>query len=100
MSASLTTTKGALMRRKHEGPSSLLVLEALSKALPDHTYVTELRVEDNKLRLTGVTRDAPSLIGLIEQSGFTRASFFAPTTRSPGEPGERFHIEAIIGPRS
>jgi len=59
--------------------------------------VTELRVEGNKLRLVGVTRDAPSLIALIEQSGrFTQATFFAPTTRSPSDQGERFHIEAAI----
>jgi len=75
------------------------VLDALSQILPDHTYVTELRIEDNKLRLSGVTKDAPSLIALIEQSGrFTRATFSAPTTQSPSEPGERFHIEADIAP--
>jgi len=77
----------------------VIVLEMLSQILPDHTYVTELRIEGNKLRLTGITRDAPSLIGLIEQSPrFTRATFFAPTTRSPSDSGERFHIEAQIQP--
>ena len=80
-------------------PPLCSLLEALSKILPDQTYVTELRLEGNKLRLTGITRDAPSLIGLIEQSGrFTRATFFAPTTRSPSDTGDRFHIEAIIKP--
>lgn len=94
---SITTAQHALEQRKHEAPSSVLVLEALSKILPDQTYVTELRLEGNKLRLIGITRDAPSLIGLIERSArFTRASFFAPTTRSPSNTGDRFHIEAII----
>jgi len=94
---SITITQHALEQRKHEAPSSVLVLETLSKILPDQTYVTELRLEGNRLRLTGITRDAPSLIGLIERSGrFTRASFFAPTTRSPSDTGDRFHIEAII----
>jgi general secretion pathway protein L len=88
-----------LERRKYEGPSGVMVLESLSQILPDHTYVTELRIEGDKLRVVGITRDAPSLIGLIEQSArFTRATFFAPTTRAPADPGERFHIEARIEP--
>jgi general secretion pathway protein L len=95
----VATPLRALERRKHQNPSSVIVLEALSQILPDHTYVTELRIEGDKLRVIGITRDAPGLIRLIEQSpNFTRATFFAPTTRGPSDPGERFHIEAQIEP--
>jgi len=91
----------ALERRKHETPASVIVLDALTQVLPDHTYVTELHLAGNKLQIVGITRDAPSLIPLIEQSQhFTRATFYAPTTRSPSDPGERFHIEARIEPRN
>jgi general secretion pathway protein L len=88
-----------LARRKQTSPSTVMVLEAISRALPDSTYVTELRVEGDKVQVVGLTQDAPSLIRLMEQSPqFTRATFFAPTTRGQNEPGERFHIEAHITP--
>lgn len=88
-----------LERRKHTTPSNVIVMEALSQILPDHTYVTELRIEGDKLQVVGVTRDAAALIGLIEQSPhFEHAAFYAPTTRTPGDPGERFHVEAHIKP--
>jgi general secretion pathway protein L len=89
----------SLEKRKHTIPSSVIVLEALSAVLPDDTYVTELRIDGEKLQIVGVTSDAPSLIKLIEQSPhFAQATFFAPTTRTPGTNGERFHIETRINP--
>jgi general secretion pathway protein L len=94
-----TSAQRMLERRKQTTPSSVMVIEALSQILPDHTFVTELHIEGDKLQVVGVTRDAPALIALIEQSQhFTRATFYAPTTRTPGDPGERFHIEAHIKP--
>src|SRR3984957_135893 len=86
-----------LAKRKQATPSSVMVLEAVSRVLPDTTYVTELRIEGDKVQVVGMTQDAPSLIRLMEQSPqFTRATFFAPTTHAQNEPGERFHIEAHI----
>jgi general secretion pathway protein L len=88
-----------LEARKRATPAGVIVLEALSQTLPDDTYLSELRIENGKVQIAGFTRDAPALIRLIEQSQhFTRATFFAPTTRAPSEERERFHIEARIEP--
>jgi general secretion pathway protein L len=88
-----------LAKRKQTTPSSVMILESISRALPDSTYVTDLRIEGDKVQLGGVSQDAPSLIRLIEQSPqFSRATFSAPTTRAQGDPGERFHIEAHVAP--
>ncbi|MGC2776751.1 MAG: PilN domain-containing protein [Bradyrhizobium sp.] len=90
-----------LMRRKQEMAADVVLLEALSRILPDNTYVTELRIEKDKLQIVGMTQDAPALVKLIEQSAhFTHATFVAPTTRSADDPGEHFHIEAGIKPHS
>jgi len=99
----LNATRGSalnlLAKRKQATPSAVMVLEALSQALPDGTYVTELRIEGDKVQVVGLTQDAPSLIRLMERSPqFARATFFAPTTRAQNDPGERFHIEAHITP--
>jgi general secretion pathway protein L len=90
-----------LERRKQEIPASVIVLEALTQVLPDHTYVTELHLAGNKLQVVGITRDAPSLIALIERSShFSRAAFYAPTTKSASDSGERFHIEVRVEPNN
>ena len=96
---SVGTALRSLEHRKREHPSAVLVLEALSQILPDGTYVTELRIDGNKLQLSGLSRDAPSLIRLIEQTPhFVRATFFAPTTRSSGDNADQFHIEVTVQP--
>jgi len=88
-----------LAEKKHATPSAVIVLEALSQTLPDDTYLTELHIEHGQLQIAGLTRDAPALIRLIEQSQhFSRATFFAPTTRMANENGDRFHIQAQIEP--
>ncbi len=89
----------ALARRKHGSQASVIAVEELSRILPDNTYVTELHIDGGTLQIAGVTQDAPSLIRLLEQSPhFSRATFFAPTTHAPSDPGDRFHIEAKLEP--
>ena len=96
--AMTSTAEDRILSHKHDSPFVVLVLEDLSRLLPDHTYLTEMRIEGGKLQIIGTTQQAPSLVGLLERSGrFKQVSFFAPTTRALDQ-RERFHIEATIQP--
>jgi Tfp pilus assembly protein PilN len=84
---------------KETAPTTAIVLEALSRALPDGAYLTELQLENSTLRIIGLAKDAPSLIAPLEHSGhLTNVHFFAPTTRGPNETLFRFNIEAQVEP--
>jgi len=84
---------------KETSPTAAIVLEVLSRALPDGAYLTELRLENTALRMIGLANDAPSLIAPLEHSGhFNDVHFFAPTTRGPEGTLFRFNIEARVDP--
>jgi general secretion pathway protein L len=85
---------------KETSGSSVILLEALSRSLPDSAYLSEIRVENATLRMIGLADGAPGLLAPLEQSGhLTSVHFSAPTTR--GSDGKsRFSIEAHIEPRS
>jgi general secretion pathway protein L len=84
---------------KETSPSAVLVIEALSRALPDTAYLTELSLQNTTLRIVGLTSDAPPLIASLEHSGsLTGVHFFAPTTREPDGKHFRFHIEGRVEP--
>ena len=86
---------------KETSISSVILLEALSRALPDSAYLTEIRLENATLRMTGLADDAPGLLAPLEQSGhLTGVHFFAPTTRGSDGKSSRFSIEARVEPRS
>ena len=90
-----------LLARKLDEPFAVLTLEALSKTLPDGTYVTDLEMDGTKVRLSGESQDATSLIPLLEKSGeFSHTAFFAPTTRSSTATArDHFHIESVALPQ-
>jgi len=86
---------------KEMSPSAAIVLEALSRALPDTAYLTELDLHGTTLRIAGLTSDAPSLIAPLQHSGsFTDVRFFAPTTHGSDNAQFTFHIESVVEPQS
>jgi len=80
--------------------SSVIVMEALSRALPESAYVTEIRLEKENFRIMGLADDAPGLLAPLERSEhMTDVHFFAPTARGPDGKLFRFSIEARVEPR-
>jgi general secretion pathway protein L len=80
--------------------SSVILIEALSRALPDSAYVNEIRLEKDSLRITGLAEDVPALLALLERSEhMTDVHFVAPTARGPDGKLFRFSIEAHVEPR-
>jgi general secretion pathway protein L len=98
-SASLPTNQRAWYE-KEASPSATIMLEALSRALPDTAQLTELSLQGATVRIAGLSDDAPSLIAPLERSGyFTNVRFSAPTVRGPDDKHFSFHIEGRVEPR-
>jgi general secretion pathway protein L len=76
-----------------------VMLEALSRALPDDAWLNWLEVEQGIARLGGYAVNASALIANIAASGhFTDVQFSAPTTRKDGDSQESFTITAKVVP--
>jgi general secretion pathway protein L len=85
---------------KETSISSVILIEALSRALPEAAYVNEIRLDKESLRITGLADDAPALLAPLERSEhLTDVHFFAPTARGPDGKLFRFSVEAHVEPR-
>ncbi len=88
-----------LEKRKRASPGIVETLDALTRLLPDDTWLQQLRINGEEVRLTGFSAAASSLIGLIEQSErFEGARFRSSVTRDARNKAERFTISAKIVP--
>jgi general secretion pathway protein L len=88
----------ALEARKRATPATVVALEALSRAIPDDAYLTQMRVAGDRIEFSGIGADAAGLIKLIERSPhFSHAAFTAPTTRGADD-RESFRIQAHLAP--
>lgn len=73
----------------------LLLLDELTRLLPDHTWLTRFEIAADKVRLEGESAEASSLIGLLEQSQrLHNVSFTSPVTNNPRTQRDRFSLLA------
>ena len=87
-------------------PSPLLVLEVLSRLLPDSVWLTEIRLDGSELLISGLAEDASTLVPLVEGAPeFEQVRFQAPSTRVTVRGAddrerevERFSLRAVVDP--
>ena len=85
---------------KNTSVSSVILIEALSRALPEQAYVNEIHLEKDSVRIMGLAEDVPALLAPLERSEhMTGVHFVAPTARGPDGKLFRFAIEAHVEPR-
>ena len=83
--------------KKWHTPSTLLVLEELSKLLPDNTFVVQLIFDGKTVEIVGDTASSTSLVETLEASTlFKDVSFKSQLTKIPGTPNDRFHLSATL----
>jgi general secretion pathway protein L len=91
----LREQRGRLVKKKTDDPAMMILIEALSRALPDTAYLTELEIEGREVRMIGKSDNATALITRLEDtSQFADVRFSAPTTREPPDNLETFSIIA------
>ncbi len=88
---------GYLINIKERNPSIIELLNLLTHALPDHSYVQRLSLEGGLLSIQGLSASASELIPIIDKTSmFDDIRFAAPVTQSGAERLERYSITAQI----
>ena len=75
----------------------LQTLAAVTRILPDDTYLTDFSLRDRQMTLSGRSAAAPRLItGLSADPAIRNAAFAAPVTRIEGATADLFSIKAEV----
>lgn len=93
----LTHQMNFLAEKKSREPSMLDMLNELSRALPDDTWLNGLQYKDGRVVMQGQSPAASNLIAKIESSAFFKAtSFLSPVTKDLSNGLERFQISSEV----
>jgi general secretion pathway protein L len=95
----LTAKLDLIDNERDKAGRPLVTLAALTRLLPDDTYLTELQQQQNRVTLSGRSAGASRLIGLLAASNQLRnPAFGAPVTRNEATKSEVFTITAEVEP--
>lgn len=80
-------------------PSTLAILDELSRLIPDDTWLQRLEINGHVLQLHGESAHASALIGLLDSSPLLEdVNFRSPVTQDPRSGKENFLISARLAP--
>lgn len=87
--------EAALLAAKTPARATFVLIDRLATILPDTTYLDELDILPQSLRLAGTSAEASALVGILEaEPTLSEARFAAPVTRE--EDGrDRFDISVV-----
>lgn len=87
----------ALLARKTDQAPAIWVVNEVTKAVPDHSWLTEFTLSEGRILITGSSTNAAELITALEQTAaFNNVRFTAATTRDRNSGRERFAIGAEV----
>jgi general secretion pathway protein L len=97
----LARTRAAAATQREALPLVVDVLAELTARLPDDTWLTDLRLSDAHMQLSGYASSAATLVPVIENSPmFQGARLSGPVLPDASMQRERFSIEADLTPKA
>ncbi|MEO6422062.1 MAG: PilN domain-containing protein [Candidatus Nitrotoga sp.] len=86
-----------MLEKKREAPPLVVILDELSRLLPDDTWVQQFNLKGKELQIQGETGSSSKLIALFERAKIAHdANFRSPLTKGDMPNSERYHLAAEI----
>ena len=88
-----------LRRLKADRPPATMILEEVTRLLPDTAWLQEFRLDNDVVEIAGLAVGASALLTAFERSAmFHETSFTAPLRLETGEDRERFRLRTRLKP--
>ena len=85
-------------RARAQRPTTVEVIDELTRRLPDGTYLEKLSIDDDELMLIGLSREAAALIGQLQDTELWASPALAGALQpDPGSGRDRFTLVAELG---
>lgn len=77
----LGTREQAMLETKQPARSTVVLVDTLATTIPPDTYLKDLSVAPDKVRLTGSSSNAPALVAKLEAAGLSNVRFTSTIAR-------------------